>query len=224
MVGFFGVTALGAGDSTVFEQLAKQREVKQIAPTTPRVATCYKSAEVLNKDKVKHTRRPTAPDDEYRVPLTSSQVVGWRCQDAKPLPAGTSYHHRSTELSNFNDANTKHVHGRSVVAERSVYGEQRTNTQLTPTPTTYTVGSKDDTVSDVSKLVRDTGNMQPNWPRRAEIPNGTQVRSGTRYGETFLATCSRGPDRMAPMTTTLGNTASSLTGKHESLSQGYKPV
>ena len=181
----------------------------------------YTSAEKFNTDKVKHARRATAPTEDYATPVTSAQAYGWHPEkDAKPLSG--SFHHRGTELSYFNDAATKHVHGRSVVAERGAYGDNRANTQLTPLATPYAPGSNDRIPLPNNYLERANGHQNPLWPRRAESAMASSWRSGTRYGETFLSTCGRGGDTIAPTVTTLGSTAGAR--QDQSSSQGFKPL
>jgi len=83
----------------------------------------YGSSERYRRDLTRHQRRPAGPAEEYLRPATEAQRLGWA--RTKPSDRHGSFRHRSSELSNYNDAFDKQADGRSVRAEFSTYGSQR---------------------------------------------------------------------------------------------------
>jgi len=92
----------------------------------PAAALEYASGETLRNDRLKHTRRVRGPQQCSRVPMTTSQEVGWDAyrvlpDDVEEL-AGNPFHLRTSANTQFADAQEKHTWGRSIGGEFSRYG------------------------------------------------------------------------------------------------------
>jgi len=84
--------------------------------------TEYKSAAQFHKDLVKHTRRRTGPQQQYKQPMLSSQVVGWT--EGLMVPVGeTRFRHRSTDLSQFAAASGRVDRGQSPQHDMTSLGK-----------------------------------------------------------------------------------------------------
>lgn len=72
--------------------------------------TEYKSAGLFHADLIRHHRRRTGPQQQYKQPMLESHVVGWEEGLLKPI-GETRFRHRTTDLSNFAAASAKQARG-----------------------------------------------------------------------------------------------------------------
>ena len=62
--------------------------------------TEYVSASVLRTDVTKHHRRKTGPQQQYKQPMLTSQVIGWT-EGMMPPRGETRHLHRNAVLSAY---------------------------------------------------------------------------------------------------------------------------
>lgn len=68
------------------------------------------------------TRTPS-----FQLELPTPRPLG--TGGARRLPNHHQYHHKSTEISHYNDCVTKHMYGRSIKSEFGAYGQARLEKQ-----------------------------------------------------------------------------------------------
>lgn len=102
-----------------FEALLDALKTAQADLAEPTAPIEYNSNLVYRSDMTKHTRRVMHPQQQFREPMTSAQVVGWEVMDV--TPPKHPFHIQTSANTQFRDAIEKHTWGRSVGAEFSAY-------------------------------------------------------------------------------------------------------
>jgi len=83
--------------------------------------TEYASARLFHEDLVRHHRRKTGPQQQYKQPMCSSHEVGW-LEGLVPPVGETCNRHRSSDLSQYATASERARRGHSAQAHMSSLG------------------------------------------------------------------------------------------------------
>ena len=112
-----------------FEPLLEALQAAQADFAAPTAPLEYRSCALLRNDKVMHVRNVLDPQQQFRVPMTTSQEVGWELRTdvniANQKPVGAPFRLRTSATTQFADAMEKQTWGRSIGGEFSAYAARK---------------------------------------------------------------------------------------------------